>query len=112
MAKVSKRRTRLGLGRKGSQKSKNRSRSKTKRRSRTMKNAKRGISMKKMMGGSQKARKVYCVSCKKKVSVVDYEIKSTPRGAYQLIGQCGNKNHKVDKNGNKKVYSFVGAKDV
>ena len=111
MAKVSKRRTRLGLGRKGSQKSKNRSRSKTKRRSRTMKNAKRGISMKKMMGGN-KPRKVYCVSCKSKVNVVDYEIKATPRGAYQLIGQFGSKNHKVDKNGERNVYSFVSAKDV
>ena len=26
-----------------------------------------------------------------KVQVVDYEIKPTPKGAYQLIGQCDNK---------------------
>ena len=76
--------------------SKGRKRSRPKR-SRTMKKAKRGISMKKMMGGSQKPRKVYCVSCRQKVTVSDYELKQNSRGAYQLVGDCGNKKHKVDK---------------
>ena len=87
-------------------------RTKRPKRSRTMKKAKKGMSMKKIMNDSQKPRKVYCVSCRKKVTVEDYEITKTPKGAYQLIGKCLRKDHKLDKNGEKKVYSFVGAKDV
>ena len=82
------------------------------RRSRTMKKSKRGISMKKMMGGDMKPRNVYCVACKKKVTVSDYELKDTGRGAYQLVGDCGEKTHKLNKNGERKVYTFVSAKDV
>lgn len=84
----------------------------SKRRSRTMKKSKRGGSIKKMMGGDMPARQVYCVSCKKKVTVSDYELKDTGRGAYQLVGDCGEPTHKINKNGERKVYTFVSAKDV
>lgn len=89
-----------------------RKRTGSKRRSRTMKKSKRGGSIKKMMGGDMPARQVYCVSCKKKVTVSDYELKDTGRGAYQLVGDCGEPTHKINKNGERKVYTFVSAKDV
>ena len=82
------------------------------KRSRTMKKSKRGGSIKKMMGGDMPVRQVYCVSCKKKVTVSDYELKDTGRGAYQLVGDCGEPTHKINKNGERKVYTFVSAKDV
>lgn len=85
---------------------------KSARRSKTMKKSKRGVSMKKMMGGEMQPRKVYCVACKKKVTVSEYELKDTGRGAYQLVGDCGEKTHKINKNGERKVYTFVSAKDV
>lgn len=82
------------------------------KRSRTMKKSKRGTSMKKIMEGSMKPRNVYCVACKKKVKVERYELKPTPKGAYQLIGDCVEKGHKLNKNNERKVYTFVSAKDV
>ena len=103
MAKVSNKRMARGNKRTGS---------KSVRRSRTMKKAKQGTKKAAVMKGMDKPRKVYCVSCRKKVIVCKYDLKPTPKGAYQLVGECPNKTHKLDKNGDRKVYSFVSAKSV
>ena len=79
------------------------------KKSRTMKNSKRGESLKKMKleKKGQKKMTVFCVSCGRKVVVSDYTIKEMKTGACQLIGICPRADHKLDKNGERKVYSFV-----
>ena len=106
MAKISKKRS---YGKRKMSKSSGRIRKKGGR-SRTMKKAKRGGSMEKMMADSNtKPRKVYCFKCKRKVNVTKYEINQNSRGAYQVAGECGNH---PDSNKPVKVFGFIKASDV
>lgn len=80
------------------------------KRSKTMKKAKKGGSIKKMMADSQtKPRQVYCFKCQKKVTVTNYEIKKTARGAYQVAGECS-----LHPGAEKpvKVFGFIKSSDV
>jgi|TARA_X000000950_G_C13527495_1_gene502195 hypothetical protein len=57
--------------------------------SKEMKKGKKGESIKKMMEGEKnKPRQAYCLKCKEKVSVTKYNITKTPKGVFQLRGEC------------------------
>lgn len=74
----------------GSKKSTTLSRkSKGKGNSKEMKKGKNGVSIKNMMKeGENKPRPAYCLKCKEKVSVTKYNITKTPKGVFQLRGEC------------------------
>ena len=81
-----------------------------KERSKVMKNA--GNKGKSPKLQSNKERTLYCLQCRKKVKISDYQIREMKNGALQIFGNCPRAEHKANKDGNKFVYGFISRKSL
>lgn len=61
---------------------------------------------------SNKERTIYCLVCKQKVKVNDYNIKEMKNGALQVVATCPRADHKVNKEGKKLVFGFISRKSL
>lgn len=56
---------------------------------------------------SNKERTLYCLVCKQKVKVKEYDIREMKNGALQVVATCPRADHKVNKDGKKLVFGFI-----
>ena len=80
------------------------------KRSKVMKNS--GNKGKSLKLQSNKERTLYCLQCKRKVKISEYQVKEMKNGALQIFGNCPRSDHKVNKDGNKFVYGFISRKSL
>ena len=77
------------------------------KRSKVMKNA--GNKGKSPKLQSNKERTLYCLVCRQKVKVKDYDIREMKNGALQVVATCPRVEHKANKDGKKLVFGFISA---
>ena len=80
------------------------------KRSKVMKNS--GNKGKSLKLQSNKERTLYCLQCRRKVKISDYQVKEMKNGALQVFGNCPRADHKANKDGNKFVYGFISRKSL
>ena len=56
---------------------------------------------------SNKERTLYCLVCRQKVKVKDYDIRQMKNGALQVVATCPRAEHKENKEGKKLVFGFI-----
>ena len=56
---------------------------------------------------SNKERTLYCLVCRQKVKVKDYDIREMKNGALQVVATCPRADHKENKDGKKLVFGFI-----
>ena len=61
---------------------------------------------------SNKERTLYCLVCRKKVKVKDYDIREMKNGALQVVATCPRADHKANKDGKKLVFGFISRKNL
>ena len=80
------------------------------KRSKVMKNS--GNKGKSLKLQSNKERTLYCLQCRRKVKISDYQVKEMKNGALQIFGNCPRADHKANKDGNKFIYGFISRKSL
>ena len=106
MVKFSKKNIMRG-GKKTKKNSLKRKRSKVMKKEGHKKNTKVNANQNKNKLQSNKERTLYCLVCKQKVKVNDYNIKEMKNGALQVVATCPRAEHKVNKDGKKLVFGFI-----
>ena len=71
------------------------------------KNAKENTNQNKGKLQSNKERTLYCLVCRQKVKVKDYDIREMKNGALQVVATCPRADHKENKDGKKLVFGFI-----
>ena len=61
---------------------------------------------------SNKERTLYCLVCRQKVKVKDYDIREMKNGALQVVATCPRVEHKANKDGKKLVFGFISRNNL